>query len=63
MHYIKENYKVYNQKPFVAQTAYGMAGDKERFILEGFNGYIAKPMKPDELALLIESLPVLNTVK
>ncbi|MCK9451201.1 MAG: ATP-binding protein [Bacteroidales bacterium] len=55
MHFIKANHSIYAQTPFVAQTAYGMAGDKDRFMREGFNGYIAKPMKPDELALLIES--------
>lgn len=60
MHFIKENYSTYAQTPFVAQTAYGMAGDKERFMREGFDGYIAKPMKPDELALLIESMTGLN---
>ncbi len=60
MYFIKENYSIYAQTPFVAQTAYGMAGDKERFLREGFNGYIAKPMKPEELALLIESIQTLN---
>lgn len=60
MHFIRENYNIYTHTPFVAQTAYGMAGDKDRFMREGFNGYIAKPMKPDELALLIESFQVIG---
>lgn len=60
MHYIKENHGSYSKIPFVAQTAYGMAGDRERFLNEGFNSYISKPMRPNDLAVLMESVPGLS---
>ena len=33
-----------NHLPVIAVTAYSMRGDKERFIEEGFDGYISKPL-------------------
>jgi len=38
----------------IAQTAYGLSGDKERAIEAGCNDYIAKPIKNDELRSLIQ---------
>lgn len=61
MRYIKENHDSYSKIPFVAQTAYGMAGDRERFLNEGFNSYIAKPMRPNDLAVLMESVSGLKS--
>jgi CheY-like chemotaxis protein len=37
----------------IAQTAYALAGDKEKAITAGCNDYIAKPVKPDELIEMI----------
>ena len=34
----------YKDVPFVALTAFAMAGDKERLLNEGFNDYISKPL-------------------
>jgi len=39
--------------PVVALTAHAMAGDRERFLSSGFDGYIAKPIE-DENILLAE---------
>jgi signal transduction histidine kinase len=38
----------------IAQTAYGLSGDRERVIEAGCNDYIAKPTKNDELWRLIQ---------
>jgi PAS domain S-box-containing protein len=35
--------------PVIAVTAYSMRGDKERFLEEGFDGYISKPLTTREL--------------
>jgi PAS domain S-box-containing protein len=35
--------------PIIAMTAYSMAGDKEKFLEAGINGYVAKPVDMDEL--------------
>ena len=38
----------------IAQTAYGLSGDKEKAIVAGCNGYISKPIIKDELMSLIQ---------
>ena len=35
--------------PIIAMTAYAMAGDRERFLEAGMNGYVGKPVDMDEL--------------
>jgi signal transduction histidine kinase len=40
--------------PVVAITAYAMAGDRERFLAQGMNDYVAKPAGPDELSRVLE---------
>jgi len=37
----------YKDIPVLAITAYAMRGDKEYFLQEGFNGYLAKPFVKD----------------
>lgn len=53
LQWIKEHFIQYRQIPFIAQTAYGMAGNREKFLSAGFDGYIAKPIKRDELMFTI----------
>ena len=40
--------------PVVAITAYAMKGDKEKYISEGFNEYMAKPVAINELIALAD---------
>ncbi|MGE4539664.1 MAG: ATP-binding protein [Bacteroidales bacterium] len=53
MQYIRENYPQYQNIPFVAQTAYGMSGDEQRFLEAGFEAYIAKPISFEELQFIL----------
>lgn len=55
MQQIKTDYPEYKFVPFIAQTAYAMAGDKERFMDAGFDDYIAKPIRKNELMTKIEA--------
>lgn len=44
--------------PIVAVTSYAMAGDRERILAAGCNGYIEKPINPD--TFLVEVLSHLS---
>jgi CheY-like chemotaxis protein len=42
--------------PIVAVTSYAMAGDRERGLAAGCNGYIEKPIDPDTFVAEVERL-------
>jgi len=44
------------RSPVVALTAYAMKGDRERFLADGFDGYIAKPLRISEIVSFLEKL-------
>ena len=41
--------------PLVAVTALAMAGDRERVLAAGFNGYISKPIDPQSFVSQVDS--------
>jgi signal transduction histidine kinase/ActR/RegA family two-component response regulator len=55
MHEIRKRWKEYKAIPFVAQTAYAMAGDKEKLLEAGFDDYISKPINQQELYSIIKN--------
>ena len=51
---VVEKMKEYGIKtPFIAQTAFAMAGDKQRYLNAGFIDYISKPISEEELINMI----------
>jgi len=42
--------------PVVALTAFAMKGDRERFLADGFDAYIAKPLRISEIVSFLEKL-------
>ncbi|MBN1649971.1 MAG: response regulator [Bacteroidales bacterium] len=51
----KKKWPAMSKIPFVAQTAYAMTGDKEKFLAAGFDDYISKPIDRKELFTIIEN--------
>jgi len=51
---LKSQFKELESTPFIAQTAYAMAGDRERMLKSGFDDYISKPIERSELFHIIE---------
>lgn len=56
MHKIKKEWSVFTDIPFIAQTAYAMSNEREKFIDEGFDEYISKPIKKTELENVVEKV-------
>lgn len=46
----------YGERPIVAITAYAMPGDQQKFLDEGFDGYLAKPFTKESLFTTLEGL-------
>ncbi len=43
-----------NRQPVVAMTAHAMKGDRERCLAAGMDGYLSKPIRPQELDNVLE---------
>ncbi len=54
MNEIRKRYPWTVDIPFIAQTAYALAGDKDKYIDAGFNDYISKPINKNELITMIQ---------
>lgn len=50
---LRDNYDL-AQTPIIAVTSYAMAGDREKALEAGCNGYIEKPINPDTFIAQIE---------
>jgi len=44
-----KNDPVLRSIPLVALTAYAMVGDREKMLAEGFDGYLSKPVNPEQI--------------
>src|SRR5262249_45179004 len=42
--------------PIVAMTAHAMTGDRERCLEAGMDGYVSKPLRPDQLLATVDAL-------
>ncbi|MBN2638756.1 MAG: response regulator [Bacteroidales bacterium] len=60
---IRRKYPQYRRIPFIAQTAYAMEGDKERFLAEGFDSYLSKPIDRNELFAVIQQQLDIYSIK
>lgn len=54
--HIINNFTEYKDSIFIAQTAYAMEGDQERFLKAGFHGYLSKPISRKALLSIIDQL-------
>jgi PAS domain S-box-containing protein len=46
--------------PIIAMTAHAMAGDKERCLNAGMDGYVSKPIRADDLFSVVEQVVSIN---
>ena len=53
MNEIKKRWDVYNQVPFIAETAYALPEDRKRILSAGFCDYLCKPLCRE---LLVETV-------
>ena len=55
MQEIRKKWKQYRSVPFIAQTAYAMAGDRETLLEAGFDDYISKPINQQQLYSIMKN--------
>jgi len=52
----KQEQKMGGHTPIIAMTAHALHGDRERFLAEGFDGYVSKPVEMQALAAELRHL-------
>ncbi len=55
MNEIQRRWPEYSSVPFIAQTAYAMKGDREKFLRAGFDEYVSKPILKKNLIAAIDN--------
>jgi CheY-like chemotaxis protein len=58
-----KKHPVLRQIPLVAVTALAMVGDRDKVLSAGFDGYIDKPIVPEEFVKQIEAFMVKKSIK
>lgn len=53
---VLRRWPAYAEVPIIACTAYALPGDDERFLAEGFDGYLGKPFRKVDLFNVIQAL-------